>query len=66
MAEGSIKNVGLLDVNISGEEDVGGLVGDNNGNIKNSHSTGEVSGEDDTGGLVGMNYGGNHQKLFLG
>ncbi|TGC09423.1 GLUG motif-containing protein [Methanolobus halotolerans] len=50
----TIKNVELVDVNITGENYVGGLVGFNNvGIITDSHSTGEVTGENYVGGLVG-------------
>ena len=57
--EAEITNVGLLDVDITGNNRVGGLVGRNNrgGTITNSYATGSVSGEDDVGGLVGWNEG---------
>jgi hypothetical protein len=56
---GEVKNVGVINVNITGNNRVGGLVGfNNNGNISNSYSTGNVTGESDkVGGLVGENYG---------
>ncbi len=51
-----IKNVGLINVNITGDLYVGGLVGLNfNGTIANSYSTGSVSGSGLVGGLVGAN-----------
>ena len=50
-----IANVGLLDIDITGDNDVGSLVGSNNGTIKNSYATGVVSGDDGVGGLVGLN-----------
>ena len=54
-----IRNLGLVDVKISGSSDyVGGLVGYNNGgSISNSFSTGAVIGKDFVGGLVGWNSG---------
>ena len=52
-----ITNVGLLNVNIIGSFDVGGLVGSNDGTIMNSYVTGSVSGRDRVGGLVGSNDG---------
>jgi hypothetical protein len=53
-----VKNVGVINVNMTGEYKVGSLVGFNDkGNISNSYSTGNVSGESDVGGLVGQNYG---------
>ena len=51
-----IKNVGLINVNITGGNYVGGLVGTLNGggtSISNCYSTGSVSGVDWVGGLVG-------------
>ena len=53
-----ITNVGLLDVDIIGGIDVGGLVGINRGTITNSYATGSVSGAGSIGGLVGLNNGG--------
>ncbi len=51
-----IANVGLLNVNITGSSDVGGLVGDNDGIITNGYATGFVEGSGDSvGGLVGGN-----------
>ena len=49
-----IKNIGLLDINISGSYDVGGLVGENYGSIINSYALGAVAGNH-IGGLVGEN-----------
>ncbi len=41
---------------ISGDDGVGGLVGENcQGTIHNCYATGEVSGNNDVGGLVGLN-----------
>ena len=51
-----IVNVGLLDVDIQGYENVGGLVGVNRGNIiTDSYATGSVKGDGEVGGLVGVN-----------
>ena len=50
-----IANVGLLNIDITGDNDVGSLVGSNNGTITNSYATGAVSGDNDIGGLVGSN-----------
>jgi len=54
--QGEVENVGIVDVYVSGYDEVGGLAGWNNGNIKNSYATGNVSGDWDVGGLVGNNY----------
>ena len=51
-----IKNLGLENVDISGSNYVGGLVGSNRGTIKNSYTSGSVSGNGRIGGLAGMNY----------
>jgi hypothetical protein len=57
-AGGEVKNVGVINVNITGGEKVGGLVGENKGKVSNSYSTGNVTGESDfVGGLVGINSG---------
>jgi len=52
--DGTIQNLGLIDVNVTGDEHVGGLVGwKRNGTVLNSYVTGTVSGTTDVGGLVG-------------
>ena len=58
--EAEIANVGLLNVNITGNDRVGGLVGFNRGTITNSYATGSVSGNNvSTGDVVGGLVGGN-------
>ena len=52
-----IANLGLLNVNITGSSDVGGLVGESQGVISNSYATGSVEGNRSLGGLVGSNSG---------
>ena len=42
---------------VSGDDEIGGLVGENEGSILASYATGSVSGADDVGGLVGDNSG---------
>jgi hypothetical protein len=60
-----VENVGVINVNITGEEIVGGLVGDNSdGTVSNSYSTGNVTGEEIVGGLVGNNYKGNISNSY--
>jgi len=53
-----IRNVGLEGGSVTGDDDVGGLVGINfhYSNISNSYATGSVTGDDYVGGLVGRNY----------
>ena len=48
-----ITNIGLLNVNVIGNDDVGGLVGRNSGTITDSYATGNVEGDSRIGGLVG-------------
>ena len=59
-----IRNLGLVDVDVTGRETVGGLVGSNRGVIAGSFVTGRVAGDDHprgrdgiVGGLVGANEG---------
>lgn len=50
----TISNVGLIDNKVTGQSNVGGLVGyANNSIIENSYATGLVEGSVDIGGLVG-------------
>ena len=58
LKDGTIDGCYVQDVNISGEYDVGGLVGETWGAVTNCRSTGSVSGDDNVGGLVGSNRGG--------
>ncbi len=53
----TIKNIGLLNTNITGTYYVGGVAGRNYGTISNSYATGAVNGNMDVGGLAGRNYG---------
>jgi hypothetical protein len=41
---------------VSGNSEIGGLVGDNEGTVSNSYSTGNVTGSSSVGGLVGENW----------
>jgi filamentous hemagglutinin family protein len=55
---GTVTNIGLTNVDITGYDTAGGLAGTNYGTIKNSYAAGSVSGDDGyVGGLVGDNYG---------
>ena len=62
----TLSNVGLLNVNITGKNWVGGLVGDNSsGSISNSYATGSLDGSgDNVGGLVGYNNGGTISNSY--
>jgi len=48
------KNIGILNVNVTGNYYVGGLVGDNSGNVTTCYATGNVAGFVAVGGLVGF------------
>ncbi len=53
---GVIRNVGIENALVSGDSQVGALVGYNRGNVFNSYSSGQVSGSTDhIGGLIGHN-----------
>ena len=53
-----IRGLGLLDVDVNGRNDTGGLVGENNpGTIQASYVRGTVTGHGNVGGLVGHNRG---------
>jgi len=58
-ASGVIKNVGVVNADVTGGQHVGGLVADNRGGtVDNSYFTGSVSGRGVVGGLVGATIGG--------
>ena len=50
-----IRNLELVAVQVTGTDNVGGLVGSNRGAVSGCYATGKVSGDDDVGGLVGAN-----------
>ena len=53
---GVIENVGVVKSNVTGYDDVGGLVGWNRGTTINSYSSSSVTGDVNVGGLVGYNF----------
>jgi len=55
--DGEIFDIGIVNAEVNGRENVGGLVGNNNGLVKNSYTTGEISGDKSVGGVVGRNLG---------
>ena len=55
--EGTLSNVILVDVNITGNERVGALAGLNRGRIEDSQVSGIVNGDTQTGGVIGRNTG---------
>ena len=48
-----LRNIGLLEIEVTGNLNVGGLVGSSEGDISNSYATGAVTGHENVGGLVG-------------
>ena len=50
-----IRNLEMVSVQVTGTDNVGGLVGSNGGGVSGCFATGKVSGDDDVGGLVGAN-----------
>ena len=50
-----IRNLEMVSVQVTGTDNVGGLVGSNSGAVSGSFATGTVSGDDDVGGLAGAN-----------
>lgn len=50
-----IKNLGLENVNFTGANNVGGLVGSNSADIINCYLTGTIGGASNVGGLCGVN-----------
>ena len=62
----SIHGIGLVSIDVTGEENVGGLVGMNGGRIRGSYAVGRVSGDNRVGGLVGENYGDISESYAVG
>jgi len=56
-ASGTVRDLGLVDANVSALMSVGALAGENDGHIVNAYSSGSVSGNYYVGGLVGLNLG---------
>lgn len=62
----TVRNVGVVSVDITGSGETGGLVGRNRATIRNSYSTGTVRGGAKVGGLVGWNldYSSNYAAII--
>jgi hypothetical protein len=54
---GKVTQVGLENANITGDGNIGGLVGESHGTVSDSYSSVSVTGATDVGGLVGLNGG---------
>ena len=61
---GFVENVGLLNANVTGRFQVGGLAGLNGGAVIGCHSGGTVTGESRVGGLVGFCFGGTVSNSY--
>ena len=53
----AIRNVGIVNANVTGQSSVGALAGIKLGDLSGSYATGRVSGQDGIGGLVGSHRG---------
>ena len=60
-ATANISNIGMVNISVTGQNDVGGLVGWNLGLVANSYSTGNITAGNNNciGGLVGFNDSGS-------
>ena len=54
-AGGSVDQFALKEVNVAGQNNVGGLAGQNSGDVRFIYVTGRVTGRDNVGGAVGNN-----------
>jgi hypothetical protein len=57
VGSGVIKNIGVVNVTVTGDSFVGGLVGASTGTVSNSYSAGSVAGGEYVGGLLGYSTG---------
>jgi hypothetical protein len=65
--EGEVRNIGIVNANVAGHDEVGGLTSRNFGIITNSYMVGNVTGADSyIGGLVGINDGTVIDSHFTG
>ncbi|MFO7792108.1 MAG: PKD domain-containing protein [Candidatus Saliniplasma sp.] len=65
--DSSVERTCIVDSNISGNRNVGLLVGENfYGNVKNSCAQGNVSGNEKVGGLIGINHGEVNNSYTIG
>ncbi|MGB6873452.1 MAG: GLUG motif-containing protein [Dehalococcoidia bacterium] len=66
VVDGVIKDTGVVNITVIGDEGVGGLVGSSTGTVSNSYSSGNVIGNSSVGGLVGWNEGTVSNSHFTG
>ena len=61
-----VKDLGIIDCDVTGNDHTSGLVGWNNGGtIENCYVTGSVYGQDYTGGLAGRNNSGTIENCYV-
>ncbi|TVQ95314.1 MAG: hypothetical protein EA399_18340, partial [Desulfovibrionales bacterium] len=63
-AQGSITDIVLSNVVVTGRNNVGALAGFNTGLISRNHAFGTISGGGNVGGLVGLNQGGTIRECY--
>jgi hypothetical protein len=63
---GTIVDLGVEDIRVTGFNSVGGIAGVNDGTIANSFVNGIVGGNRDTGGITGRNQGSIIGSFFIG
>ena len=63
-ATATIKNVGVENITVNGGKNVGGIVGNNKGLVKNCYSTGALTGDSTVGGIAGNNVSGTIENCF--
>ena len=61
--QAQIKNLSIVDVNITGTDYIGGLIGFNNGSITTCRTAGFISGNNRVGGIAGRNWGSINASL---
>ncbi|WP_289029284.1 ubiquitin-like protein [uncultured Algoriphagus sp.] len=62
---GMVKSLGVVNADIEGKDNVGGLVGSNLGTIGQSFVTGKIKGNQDVGGLIGDNLSGTVANSYV-
>ncbi|WP_027340344.1 GLUG motif-containing protein [Halonatronum saccharophilum] len=62
---GTIKNLGLVDIEVKGKNKVGGLFGYGGGIVKNSYIKGKVEGIENVGGLAGYSHRGEIEASYF-
>lgn len=56
-SDGTVKNLGLVDIDIIDGYTAGGIVGHNLGVVSSCYTIGNIEGDEEAGGIVGLNFG---------